>query len=93
MDKTPAGGRWPLEKDTVLYVSDSPDPRAAWPGEPKTWGRGFGQYKHEGSALLAEHVEYLNGGSYKGKAALLDPDEWAELLPTLDGPADAKRGH
>ncbi len=87
--------RWPVaaEKDTVLYVSDSPDPQVAWPGEPETWGRGFGQYKHEGSALMAEHVEYLNGGSYKGKAALLDPDEWAELVPRLNGPADAKSGH
>lgn len=82
-----------VEKDTVLYVSDDPDPKSAWPGGPKTWGRGFGQYKHEGSALLAEHAEYLNGSHYKGKAALLDPDEWAELLPTLPGPVDAKRGH
>jgi hypothetical protein len=88
-------GCWPVaaEKDTVLYVSDNPDPRAAWPGKPENWGRGFGQYKHEGSALLADHVECLNGGAYKGKSALLDPDEWAELLPTLDVPADAKEGH
>lgn len=86
---------WPIaaDKDTVLYISDNPDPEAAWPGKPENWGRGFGQYKHEGSALLADHVEYLNGGAYKGKAALLDPDEWAELLPTLDTPADAKKGH
>lgn len=88
-------GHWPAaaEKDTVLYISDNPDPKAAWPGKPENWGRGFGQYKHEGSALLADHIEYLNGGAYKGKAALLDPDEWAELLPTLDTPADAKEGH
>lgn len=88
-------GCWPVaaEKDTVLYISDNPDPQAAWPGKPESWGRGFGQYKHEGSALLADHVEYLNGGSYKGKVALLDPDEWAELLPTLDTPAEAKKGH
>lgn len=86
--------RWPVaaEKDTVLYVSDNPDPEAAWPGGHKTWGRGFGQYKHEGSALLAEHLEYLNGGSYTGKPALLDPDEWAELLPTLTTAADTKAG-
>lgn len=88
-------GCWPIaaEKDTVLYISDNPDPKAAWPGKPENWGRGFGQYKHEGSALLSDHIEYLNGGAYKGKAALLDPDEWAELLPTLDAPADAKEGH
>jgi hypothetical protein len=87
--------RWPVaaEKDTVLYVCDDPDPQAAWPGGPKTWGRGFGQYKHEGSALLAEHAGYLDGGAYKGKAALLDPGEWAELLPTLDTPADAAGAH
>lgn len=88
-------GHWPAaaEKDTVLYVSDNPDPQAAWPGKPENYGRGFGQYKHEGSALLSEHIEYLNGGAYKGKAALLDPGEWAELLPTLATPADAKEGN
>lgn len=88
-------GHWPVaaEKDTVLYVSDNPDPQAAWPGKPENYGRGFGQYKHEGSALLSEHIEYLNGGAYKGKSALLDPGEWAELLPTLATPADAKEGH
>ncbi|MFV8227386.1 hypothetical protein [Mycolicibacterium fortuitum] len=88
-------GHWPAaaEKDTVLYISDNPDPKAAWPGKPENWGRGFGQYKHEGSALLADHIEYLNGGAYKGKAALLDPEEWAELMPTLDTPADAKEGN
>lgn len=87
--------RWPVaaEKDTVLYVSDNPDPEAAWPGGPKTWGRGFGQYKHEGSALLDDHLEYLNGGSYTGKPALLDPDEWAERLPTLTTAADVKARH
>ncbi|MGJ6127171.1 hypothetical protein QN239_31790 [Mycolicibacterium sp. Y3] len=89
-----ATDRWPVaaEKDTVLYVSDSPDPRAAWPGEPATWGRGFGQYKHEGSALLVDHIQYLNGGAYKGKAALLDPDEWAELHPRCATHADAEAG-
>ena len=78
--------RWPVaaEKDTVLYVSDDPDPQTAWPGEAKTWGRGFGQYKHEGSALLTDHIDYLNGQHYKGKAMLLNPAEWAELMPTLD---------
>lgn len=90
-----ATGRWPVavDKDTVLYVSDNPNPAAAWPGGAKTWGRGFGQYKHEGSALLVDHVEYLNGSHYKGKAALLDPAEWTELLPTLTTPADTKAGH
>jgi hypothetical protein len=87
-------GRWPVavQTDTVLYVSDNPDPQAAWPGEPKTWGRGFGQYKHEGSALLADHVQFLNGDAYKGKAELVEPDEWAELLPTLSADADARGG-
>lgn len=85
-------GRSPVavEKDTVLFISDDPDPQAAWPGGPKTWGRGFGQYKHEGSALLADHVEYLNGSHYRGKPALLDPDEWGELLATLAAPVGAK---
>lgn len=89
-----ATGRWPVavEKDTVLYLSDDPDPRAAWPGEAKTWGRGFGQYKHEGSALLSDQVEFLDGRHYKGKPALLDPDEWADMLGSLASPADVKRG-
>lgn len=89
-----ATGRWPVavEKDTVLYVSDDPDPRAAWPGEPKTWGRGFGQYKHEGSALLSDQVEFLDGRHYKGKPALSDPDEWADTLRSLAGPAESTQG-
>lgn len=90
-----ATGRFPVaaEKDTLLYVSDNPDPQAAWPGEPTTWGRRFGQYKHEGSALLADHIQYLNGGAYKGKAALLDPHEWADLHPVETAAEDIKGGN
>jgi hypothetical protein len=82
--------RWPAAalSDTVLYVSDDPDPQIAWPGGPKTYGRGFGKYKHEGSALLADHVQYLDGNKYKGKKLLTKPDEWRELLPTLTRKGD-----
>ncbi|WP_293003265.1 hypothetical protein [Mycobacterium sp.] len=79
-------GQWPLavSTDTVLYASNDPDPITAWPGDPKTLGRGFGQYKPEGSALMAEHVEFLNGHDYRGKQHLLDADEWATKLADSD---------
>lgn len=80
-------GRWPVavDHDTLLYVSDDPNPETAWPGGPKTWGRTFGKYKHEGSSLLTEHLEFLDGNNYRGKKYLTSPDEWRELLPTLKG--------
>ena len=64
--------RWPvaITNDTVLYTSNDPDPIASWPGEDKQLGRGFGQYKWEGSARLEDHLEFLVGGRYKGKEAL-----------------------
>jgi len=79
--------RWPVAalSDTVLYVSDDPDPQSAWPGGPETLGRGFGKYKAEGSALLAEHLEFLDGNKYRGKKLLTSPDEWRELLPSFTG--------
>ena len=79
-------GQWPLAvaTDTVLYASDDPDPLTAWPGDRKSLGRGFGEYKPEGSALLAEHTEYFNGRDYRGKQALIDADDWAAHLAELD---------
>nr|WP_256938414.1 telomere-binding protein [Rhodococcus qingshengii] len=67
-----AADRWPvaISNDTVLYVSDNPDPIASWPGEQETLGRGFGQYKWEGSALLADQTEFLTGKGYRGKDQL-----------------------
>lgn len=67
-----AADRWPvaISNDTVLYVSDNPDPIASWPGEQETLGRGFGQYKWEGSALLADQAEFLTGKGYRGKDQL-----------------------
>ena len=59
--------------DTVLYLSDDPDPATAWPGDPKKYGTGFGQFKPEGSALLSDHLRYLDGGAYRGKDQLIDP--------------------
>lgn len=83
--------RWPVAalSDTVLYVSDDPDPKSAWPGGSETFGRGFGKYKPEGSALLADHLEFLDGNKYKGKKLLTAPDEWRERLPSFTD----ERGH
>lgn len=65
--------QWPvaLMHDTVLYTSDNPDPFEAWPGDPKKLGTGIGQFKHEGSALLKDHIKFLDGGIYHGKELLL----------------------
>ena len=76
-------GQWPLAciTDTVLYASNDPDPVSAWPGDAKSFGRGFGQYKPEGSALLADQLEFLTGQNYRGKQQLTQPDQWrAEML-------------
>lgn len=75
-------GRWPIavDHDTVLYVSNDPNPETAWPGGPATWGRSFGKFKHEGSALLVDQLEFLDGNTYRGKKYLTPPDEW---LPSL----------
>ena len=84
-------GEWPLAvaTDTVLYASDDPDPVTAWPGDPGSLGRGFGQYKPEASGLLAEHLDYLNGSDYRGKLDLTPADEWQAALPRT---ADAEGG-
>lgn len=71
--------RWPVAavNDTLYYTSDDPDPVSAWPGDQRTLGRGFGQYKPERSGLLAEQIPHLNGKSdYKGKGLLIDYDQW-----------------
>lgn len=71
---------WPLavETDTVLYASNDPDPVSAWPGNPKNYGRGFGQLRWEGSALMSEHktwldpnLEPMKRGKYLGKHELV----------------------
>ncbi|RUP32559.1 MAG: hypothetical protein EKK51_09565 [Mycolicibacterium sp.] len=71
-------GHWPLAvlKDTVFYPSNEADPDKAWPGGPKTYGRGFGQYKPERSGLLADQLKYLNGRGYQGKQELDPIDDW-----------------
>ena len=80
-------GQWPLAvaTDTVVYASNDPDPVTAWPGGPESFGRGFGQYKPEGSALLAEHLNYLNGRDYRGKRDLIPAAQWRATLPTAAG--------
>jgi hypothetical protein len=80
--------RWPLAAatDTVLYASDDPDPVTAWPGDPASLGRGFGQYKPEASGLLAEHIDYLNGRDYRGKRELTPAAEWRDTLPRSANP-------
>ena len=83
--------RWPLAvaTDTVLYASDDPDPVTAWPGDPKAFGRGFGQYKPEASGLLAEHLDHLNGRDYRGKQELTPYEQWCtehDLTPYAEPP-------
>jgi hypothetical protein len=66
-------GQWPVavQKDTIVYVTDVANGVDAWPGDPKFFGRGLGQYKYEGSDTTAHHLEFLNGkGPYKGKEHL-----------------------
>lgn len=83
-------GRWPLAliTDTVLYASDDPDPVSAWPGDPKTLGRGFGQYKPEASGLLAQHREFFTGRNYRGKQALTPAAQWHAEMLTDTGTVD-----
>lgn len=78
-------GRFPVAvvTDTVVYASDEPDPVKAWPGAKEKYGSGFGQFKHEGSALLADHLEFLTGNGYRGKKALIPAQKWREMLPEL----------
>jgi len=67
-----ATGRWPLaiKKDTIVYCSNEADPERAWPGAESTYGRALGRYKAEGSGSMAEHLQYLTGGAYRGRDAL-----------------------
>lgn len=66
-----AKNRWPvaIEKDAILYTSDSIEGVDAWPGDPKHFGRGLGQFKYEATAQVTEHLEFLTGsGPYRGKS-------------------------
>jgi hypothetical protein len=58
--------------DTIIYTSTEQDPVKAWPGTPAQLGRALGRYKVEGSGLLAEQLQHLTGGTYRGKPALVD---------------------
>ncbi|GIG29241.1 hypothetical protein Cma02nite_18410 [Cellulomonas marina] len=77
-------GVWPLavKTDTVVYASAEPDPIKAWPGDPKHLGRGLGQFKVEGTGLLADQLPHLQGPSWPddGKALLTGrtPDDGSE---------------
>ena len=73
-------GRYPVAvvADTVLYTSPDPDPVASWPGGERWMGRELGRYKVEGSAPLKEHLEFLTGGTYKGKDAIVERVAGAE---------------
>jgi hypothetical protein len=73
-------GRYPVAviADTVLYTSPDPDPLTAWPGGQRWLGRELGRYKVEGSARLHEHLEFLTGGNYKGKDAIVQRVAGAE---------------
>ncbi|GAA4757962.1 hypothetical protein GCM10023328_47240 [Modestobacter marinus] len=67
--------RWPVAvtADTVLYLSNDPDPVTAWPGKPAQLGRGLGQFKPEASGLLVDQLPHLTGKGYKGKELLGEP--------------------
>ena len=76
--------RWPVAAftDALLYVSDDPNPQTAWPGDPAKWGRGLGQYKSAGSALLSDQLPYLGVAPYAGLNKLAEPEDWAaQFLP------------
>ncbi len=66
-------GRWPVAvaTDTVVYTSAEADPVKAWPGGDQWLGRALGRYKPEGSLPLADHLEFLTGGRYKGRAQIV----------------------
>lgn len=68
-------GRWPVAAitDTIAYTSNEADPIKAWPGKPEHLGRQLGQYKPEGTALLADHLPYLTGEPWKGREAIVTP--------------------
>ncbi|OHU47147.1 hypothetical protein BKG82_26175 [Mycobacteroides chelonae] len=80
-----ATGEWPVavDHDTIIYLSDEPDPDKAWPGPAESYGRKFGQYKPERHGLLADHLQYLNGKTYRGRLFLKKTDQWREMLPEL----------
>lgn len=65
--------RWPVAiiADTVLYTSPEADPVTAWPGGPEWLGRALGRYKVEGSGRLVDQLEFLTGGTYRGKDAIV----------------------
>ncbi|WP_162489672.1 hypothetical protein [Jiangella alkaliphila] len=73
-----ATDRWPLAviDDTIVYAFETADFAAAWPGDRGKWGRGFGQFKPEGAALMSDHVRYFTGAGYEGKGHLIDPADW-----------------
>lgn len=75
-------GRWPVAvlKDTVYYVSDDPDPVTAWPGDQRSLGRGFGQYKPERCGLLVDQLKHLNGKGYRGKDLLVSYPQWRQEM-------------
>ncbi|MDA0252549.1 MAG: hypothetical protein O2892_15360 [Actinomycetota bacterium] len=85
-------GRWPVAvvKDTIYYTSDDPDPATAWPGDQRSFGRGFGQYKPEASGRLADQLQYLTGKhAYRGKEFLTKAQQWRETM--LATPAEEAR--
>ena len=59
---------WLCSSSFVLLASDDRDPVTAWPGDPSHRAAVSGSCcKPEGSALLAERLEHLNGRDYRGK--------------------------
>ncbi|WP_225731043.1 MULTISPECIES: hypothetical protein [unclassified Nocardia] len=82
-----------VDKDTILIASNDPDPVTAWPMAPfdaealahnpkhrPSFGRGFGQWKPEASGLMADQIQFFDGGPYKGKHRLTSYADWRTQL-------------
>jgi hypothetical protein len=84
-----ATGRWPLamNKDSVAYASDDPNPVTAWPGEAKLLGWEFGQFKPERSGPLEPQLAHLRGYDWRGKPQLVKAREWMSALGAVEGVA------
>lgn len=84
-----AAGSWPVvmgRSDAVAFISDSPDPDAAWPGRPSDLHpTQLGKYKWSKSAPLADWLALVDVDQHPRK--LLDLVDTAEAV-TGDGEED-----
>jgi hypothetical protein len=80
-------GQWPVAvwRDTILYVSDEPEPAKAWPGTEKYYGRGFGQYKPEGTLALADYARFFTGDGFSAGMQHIEQELKAKKLKNKPG--------